>query len=247
MCLNFLIVKIGCDNDNTIKIDTEEFVKVVNTVVQSFIAKSDANVETFNKLSIAVGNSGVFNCPGGFNIYQTNQNNVTTVNDINLDQISQINTSIVDDVRSQLTQEQVQGILAFLNSIGQAGSVNNETDITNKVKEAVMNAVTQEITTGSWAGAVVNNDLTITNNGLIEGGACNIVQQNILNVRVTNLVTAVQTTLQNDQFLNYLLTYDKQTNTSGLTFNWLTYLIIGIVVIGVLLVIGAIIVAVKVA
>lgn len=235
MCLNFFLIKIGCDNDNTIKVDTSIVLDITNNIVQENINKVGSDTVAVNVLNI--NNSGTFNCPGGFNISQTNNLNVTTLNNINSVQSTEINTNMVDQVQDNLTQEQTEGILAFLNSIGQAGSVNNSTQITNKVKDAVRNAVTQELINQAWAGNYGDNILNINNNGVVEGGSCNLVQTNPFNIRVTNLVTSVQTTLQNDQFMNYLLDYVKQTQSSS-SLSWLKWVFIAIIALVVLAVLG---------
>ena len=234
MCLNFFIIKIGCDNDNTVKIDTSVLLEVTNTVVQDSINRFSNTVVGVNEL--VVNNSGVFNCPGGFNISQTNYENVQTINKVNTVQSAEINTQMTNKVEDKITQEQTKGILAFLNSIGQAGSVNNSQDITNKVKEAVKNAVTQSIIDEAWTGDYADNKLTLNNSGVVEGGACNIVQNNALDIRVTNLATTVQKTLASDAFINDLINYSLQTQTSAV-FPW-KWLILAGVILAALIIIG---------
>ena len=235
MCLNFFLIKIGCDNDNNIKVDTSILTSVVNKVIQSNKERSVNNLVVVNDL--IVNNNGVFNCPGGFTIAQTNDINETTINNVNITQSSQINNSMTNNVKDQLDQEQVTGILGFLNSIGQAGSVKNGADITDKVRESVKNAVTQSVVAEALNGTYVNNQLTLNNNGIVEGGACNIVQNNPFDIRVTNLATTVQTTLQNDTFLNNLLAYVKQTEKND-DFSWVKWIFIAVIAVAVLLALG---------
>jgi hypothetical protein len=246
MCLNFIVVKIGCDNDNTIKIDLEEVINVVNTTTQSFGASGDSNVITVQFLKFVNGKGGIYDCPGGFVAGQKNDITTQVINNITDTQAAQIRTDIVNKITDQFTQDQTQGILAFLNSIGQAGSINNSTDITNKVKESVSNAITQEVVIKAFANTYTDQVFEFDNEGLVEGGSCKFIQENITNIQVNNLVTSVQTAIQKDAFLNDLLNYVKQTQTSGFTFNWLTYLIIGVVIIVIIIIIGAIIIAAKV-
>lgn len=235
MCLNFLIVKIGCDNDNTIKVDTSITETVVNKVIENNVGKAGSDTVVVNTLNVT--NNGVFDCPGGFNISQTSNINVRTINKVNEVESAQINTSMTNNVKDQLTQEQVTGILGFLNSIGQAGSVKNGADITQKVAEAVSNAVNQSIINEAWAGTFDTGTLNLTNNGIVEGGACNIVQSDAFDIRVTNLATTVQTTLQNDTFLNNLLAYVKQTQKSD-DFSWVKWIFIAVIAVAVLLGLG---------
>jgi len=237
MCLNFFLIKIGCDNDNTIKVDTSILTTVVNTVIQRNVERSVDNARFVQDL--VVNNNGTFNCPGGFTIAQTNDVNQTTINNVNVTQSAQINTSMTNNVKDELTQEQVTGILGFLNSIGQAGSVTNGADITDKVKEAVKNAVTQSVVAEALNGDYANQTLTLNNNGVVEGGSCNIVQNNAFNIRVTNLATTVQATLQNDAFLNDLLNYVKQTQKSD-DFSWVKWIFIAVIAVAVLIALGLI-------
>ena len=235
MCLNFLIVKIGCDNDNTIKIDTQQLTTVVNTTINTIADRAESNARSIN--TVDVTNNGLFDCPAGFTIKQVPVDNVTTIDKVNNTQATEINTAITDKVQSKLSQQQVQGVLGFLNSIGQAGSIKNGTDITNQVKESVRNAVTNSIITEAVNGAFDVQTLKLTNNGIIEGGSCNIIQQDILNVRSTNIASNAQNNLQNDTFLNSLLNYVKQTQKSA-DLSWVKWIFIAVIAVAVLLALG---------
>lgn len=235
MCLNFFIIRIDCDNDNKIKIDTSVLVDVMNKLDQEF--KNQAGSDTVSYNNLMVNNNGTFNCPGGFTVSQTNDTTTTTTNTFNSNQQSSISTNIVTQVKDELTQSQTEGILGFLDSIGQSGSVTNSQDITNKVRESLTNAVRQVNYNSLWTGTSDSNLLTLNNNGVIEGGQCNIYQSNIANVRITNIANSLQSSLQNDQFLNTLLDYSKQTTDTG-TLGWLKWVILGVIVLVVLIIVG---------
>jgi len=235
MCLNFILVKIGCDNDNTIKIVTSVLVDVMNSVEQSNI--NTVGTDSFQISNITVNNNGTIKCKDGFSIYQGNIALTSIVNTFNSQQLDQINTQIVSKIEDTLSQQQTEGILAFLNSLGQAGSVTNSQDITNKVKESVSNAIKQTAINELWAGTRQSNGIVLNNNGLIEGDACNIIQKNSLDVRITNIATSLQTNLQNEAFLNTLLDYSNQSQTSA-SLAWLKWVFLAIIAVVVLIVIG---------
>ena len=236
MCLNFLIVKIGCDNENKIKVDTSVTVDVLNTASQTAITTGNNQIATINQIFVNNGVTGRIICD--FTVSQQNVNSTVINNTFTTQQVSNIQTDIVNQVQDKLTQEQTQGILAFLDSIGQAGSVTNSQDITNKVKESVTNAVRQVDIMKIWNSDISSNAITITNLGLIQGADCNIIQSNLLNVRITNITNAIQENLQNDTFLNNLLTYSNQTIKTG-TFS-LKWIIIAIIIIVALIIIGVV-------
>lgn len=235
VCLNFLLIKIGCDSDNKIKVDTSIMVSVMNSAEQSAVQNGSTSIAAINQINLTNGTGGTFNCGDGFVLSQTNNQTTRIINQFTTQQISNISTNIVSQVQSQLSQSQVQGILAFLNNLTQ-GTVKNEQDIVNKVKESVTNAVNQTDIASIWNQNTATNVLNIVNNGLIEGSSCKIIQQNLADVRVTNIVNTLQANLQNDTFLNSLLTYSQQTNSSGV-FS-LKWLIIAGIILGSLIIIG---------
>ena len=168
MCLNFFLIKIGCDNTNSIKVDTSVVVDVMNTAVE--IAKTEGNnqIFTINEIFINNGPTGRIIC-SNFSIGNFSTQNTLINNTFTTQQVSNIQTNIANQVQDDLTQQQTAGILAFLNSLGQAGNVTNSQDITNKVKESVTNAVKQIDINEIWNSDVTQNIITIDNEGLIEG------------------------------------------------------------------------------
>ena len=231
MCLNFFIIKIGCDNENKIKVDTSIVVDVMNTASQTAITTGNNQIETINQIIINNAATGIINCPN-FTIGQSNVQNTVINNTFTTQQVSNIQTNIVDQVKDGLTQSQTQGILAFLNNLTQSGSVINSQDITNKVKESVSNAVKQVDIMKIWNSDISSNTITINNLGLIEGKDCDIVQTNALNVRITNITNALQENLQNDAFLNSLLAYSNQNQDSGvISLKWIIIAIVIVIVV----------------
>lgn len=233
MCLNFVIVKIGCDNDNTIKIDTKIVEDVMNSSEQIYKNSVGVTSNAINALSFTNNGSVICN----FEIYQGNINNTTIVNTFSPEQASQINTDLENKVADDIDQEQTEGILSFLNSIGQAGSMKNSQNITKQVQISLTNVLKQTAINELWNTAKGTNTAVVVNNGLIEGDNCKIVQGNTLNIRVTNVANGIQSGLQNDTFLNNLLTYSKQSQKND-DFSWLKWVFIAIVAVVVLIGLG---------
>lgn len=239
MCFSWLFLKIDCDQDSTIKVNTSILNTILTTTEQTVANSGTTNVSQVSFVNLI--NNGTINCPT-FSITSGNVQTTAIINSFTTSQVSDISNQISDKIVNELSTEQEQGLLAFLAA---NGSQVTSDQLNTQVKNSVTNIVTQSLINNFWANDVQSTSVTLVNNGLLEGDNCKIVAENKLSLRVTNIANSMQTSLQQDAFLNQILTYAKSNQSSGTDLSDITrYLIIGVIVIVVLLVVGAILFAV---
>ena len=235
MCFSFAIIKIDCDQDSTIKIDNSLLNEAINDVEQSIINSGTTTVSQVNVVNIDNASTGVIDCNnltiGTYGI-QTTQ----IINQFNSQQISQIKANIASKVQNEASAEQNQGLLAFLAA---SGDQTTTEDVNTRVTNIVVNAVTQDVINRFWATDAQSGRVNLLNYGTIEAENCNFVASNQLNLRVTNIANTIQTSLQQDAFLNQILTFAQTDQRAGTDLSDIArYLIIGAVVIVVIIIIA---------
>lgn len=234
-CIDLFIIKIDCDQDQTIKVDTTVLNTIMNSVEQS--AKNEANTGIWTVNVVNFTNNGTDTC--GFQIYQGGIQNTDIVNSFTTDQIAQINTQISDGIKNAIAQQELSGLAAFLT---QSGDQSEGADLSTTITNAITNSINQSVVNEAWNTDTTTQIINVVNNGLLEGDSCTIVQQSTLNIRVTNLANNLQSSFQDNKVLNDVLTYAKQDETAGSFAPLLRALIIGAIIIVALIVIGAVII-----
>ena len=243
MCIDFVLIKIDCDQDETIKVDTTVLNSIMNSIEQSATNKDKTIVKQNAIITIKNTETGSIRCNPL--ILSNNLTQQTIIVDkFDNEQITQITNKIVDNIKSELSQAQLSGLGAFLTT---AGSQKEGADVTTTIKNAVKNSVNESIINDAWTSDSTTETIDLINAGVIESkDSCQFLNSDLLHVRVINVAKNLQTSFQNNEVLNQVLTYAKQNQTTSSLSPLVKALIIGAIIIVVLLIIGGIIMAVVV-
>ncbi len=226
MCFSFGILKFGCSQQNNIELDSTITNNIVNNVYQSAVNNADASTLQVNDITISNSASGQILCPQGLNINQSINACVKIANSFTTDQKAQVINDITNAIKNDLVQGQENGLLAFL---AQNGDQINDANLISSIQTAVSNSLDTATFNSTYSYDSGTNSLTIINDGIISGGSCDFVQNNLLNFTVTNITNTLQDSLASNTLLSQISTYVQQTQSNGNELKYLLLVIGGIV------------------
>jgi len=234
------------------------FTEIVNSTVSDVTQNIQTSCGAFNQFNLvtgayptgydATGNKVTstaacpFNSEGQVIIDQSSINSCGLTGGLTDTVTQDINTALTNNINQWLSQEATAngGLLGIGVSIASSQGIDQ-----TSLSQMIANTVTSNLTQNCSATVEASNIGTVWLCGNYAQGY--VVKQSAVNSNLTSCTVnnAVQN-IGNDTVINSIFQQASQeaNASTGITFNWLTYLIIGIVIIGVLLVLGAIIIGI---
>jgi len=237
MCFSFVVLKIGCDQTNSVQINTDILNSVTNTISQNAVNNSEQGITSVQTISVSNNPWALPGCTGSvqqcvipakiccpqLSLVNTLDKSIQILNKFNADQVTQLQTQMASQVQNETDQKIMNG---FLNFLAQNGNETNSTELTQHVSNVIKNSINQSLMDNYWTGISENQAITINNNGgTIAGSDCELLNESLLNLRITNVSKALQRAIASDSIINQMINYSNQTGGGGNEFGDLLKLI----------------------
>lgn len=218
---------------NKVELSNEVYNQLNNFISNSLNSGINVSSANVNKINIEQTNpQSVIKC----SVLQENIGNIKVVNNITQSQKAELKNNLVNEVSSEVTQEQEQAILKAFEGEGKS----NITEIENDLKSIISNTIEQSLNSFINTGSFNGNELNLKIAGNLDCEGKPLTQRNISDIQIDNFITTFQDALAQSEVVNTISNAITQKNVGGLS-SILRYLIIGGVVLGVLTIIGGII------
>lgn len=196
-CVSWFLFSAGCENTSKSSVVNNTVTKVFNDVTQTS-QQYVSNLVT-NWQDIKFINKGIYKCGSGFNISQSLNANMKVANNISSQQASQIKNQLSEQLANDTKTLAQNDPNLWQVIFGKAANTSSITEVTNNLQSEFNNNVKQESIMNVVNSFLNQQNQTITNEGTIEADQCNISQNLLVDIQVSNVLKSIQDSMLSSQ------------------------------------------------